>query len=42
MSQAVIVEAVWAPVGKRNGGLAGTHAAELSAQVLNSLVSAPV
>jgi hypothetical protein len=31
-----------APVGKRNDGLAGTHAAELSAQVLNSLVSAPV
>ena len=38
MSQAFIVEAVRAPVGKRNGGLAGTHAAELSAQVLNSLV----
>jgi acetyl-CoA acyltransferase len=38
MPEAVIVEAVRSPVGKRNGGLAGTHAAELSAQVLNGLV----
>jgi acetyl-CoA acyltransferase len=38
MPEAVIVEAVRSPVGKRNGGLSGTHAAELSAQVLNGLV----
>ena len=38
MAEAVIVEAVRAPVGKRNGGLSGIHPAELSAQVLNSLV----
>ena len=34
MAEAVIVEAVRAPVGKRNGGLSGVHPAELSAQVL--------
>ena len=38
MAEAVIVEAVRSPVGKRNGGLSGIHAAELSAQVLNGLV----
>ncbi len=38
MAEAVIVEAVRSPVGKRNGGLAGVHPAELSAQVLNGLV----
>lgn len=38
MPEAVIVEAVRAPVGKRNGALAGVHPAELSAQVLNALV----
>ena len=38
MPEAVIVEAVRSPVGKRNGGLSGVHPAELSAQVLNSLV----
>ena len=37
MAEAVIVEAVRSPVGKRNGGLAGVHPAELSAQVLNGL-----
>jgi acetyl-CoA acyltransferase len=37
MAQAVIVEAVRSPVGKRNGGLSGVHPAELSAQVLNGL-----
>ena len=37
MAEAVIVEAVRSPVGKRNGGLAGVHPAELSAQVLNAL-----
>jgi acetyl-CoA acyltransferase len=35
---AVIVEAVRTPVGKRNGGLSGVHPADLSAHVLNSLV----
>lgn len=38
MAEAVIVEAVRSPVGKRNGALAGVHPAELSAQVLNGLV----
>ncbi|MCH9722118.1 MAG: thiolase family protein [Actinomycetia bacterium] len=37
MAEAVIVEAVRAPVGKRNGGLSGVHPAELSAQVLGAL-----
>lgn len=38
MREAVIVEAVRTPVGKRNGGLAGVHAVDLSAVVLNALV----
>jgi acetyl-CoA acyltransferase len=38
MAEAVIVEAVRSPVGKRNGGLSGVHAADLSAQVLSGLV----
>ena len=38
MAEAVIVEAVRSPIGKRNGGLSGVHAADLSAQVLNALV----
>lgn len=38
MREAVIVEAVRTPVGKRNGGLSGMHAADLSAVVLNALV----
>ena len=38
MAEAVIVEAARSPVGKRNGGLAGVHPGELSAQVLNGLV----
>src|SRR3979409_265129 len=37
MTEAVIVEAVRSPVGKRNGGLSGVHPGELSAQVLNGL-----
>ncbi|RZI81891.1 MAG: thiolase family protein, partial [Microbacterium sp.] len=36
---AVIVEAVRTPVGRRNGGLAGVHPADLSAVVLNALVA---
>ena len=38
MRDAVIVEAVRAPVGKRNGGLSGVHPVDLSAHVLTSLV----
>ncbi|GAS92553.1 thiolase family protein [Mycolicibacterium brisbanense] len=38
MREAVIVEAVRTPVGKRNGGLSGFHAADLSALVLDALV----
>ena len=38
MAEAVIVEALRSPVGRRNGGLSGVHPADLSAQVLNALV----
>jgi acetyl-CoA acyltransferase len=38
MRDAVIVEAVRTPVGKRNGALSGVHPADLSAHVLNNLV----
>ncbi|MEJ8277556.1 thiolase family protein [Pseudonocardia spirodelae] len=38
MRDAVIVEAVRSPVGKRKGGLAGVHPTDLSAHVLRSLV----
>jgi acetyl-CoA acyltransferase len=37
MRDAVIVAAVRAPVGKRNGALAGVHPVDLSAHVLNAL-----
>ena len=37
MRDAVIVEAVRTPVGKRNGGLAGVHPADLSSHVLAAL-----
>lgn len=37
MPDAVIVEAVRTPVGKRNGALSSMHAADLSAVVLNAL-----
>ena len=37
MRDAVIVEAVRTPTGKRNGGLAGIHSADLSAHVLRAL-----
>jgi acetyl-CoA acyltransferase len=39
MPEAVIVEAVRSPVGKRGGGLSGLHPAVLSAQVLAGLVA---
>jgi acetyl-CoA acyltransferase len=38
MRDAVIVEAIRTPVGKRNGGLSGVHPVDLSAHVLRSLV----
>jgi acetyl-CoA acetyltransferase family protein len=38
MKEAVIVEAVRSPLGKRNGGLAGIHPADLAAQVLRDLI----
>jgi acetyl-CoA acyltransferase len=38
MRDAVIVEAVRTPVGKRNGGLSSVHPVNLSAHVLNALV----
>ena len=41
MAEAVIVEAVRSPVGKRNGGLSGVHPADLSAQVLNGSCRGP-
>jgi acetyl-CoA acyltransferase len=37
MRDAVIVEAVRTPVGKRKGGLAGVHAGDLSSHVLTAL-----
>lgn len=39
MRETVIVEAVRTAVGKRNGGLSGMHAADLSAVVLDELVT---
>lgn len=39
MRDAVIVGAVRTPVGKRNGGLAGVHAVDLSALVLRELAA---
>jgi acetyl-CoA acyltransferase len=38
LREAVIVEAVRTPIGKRNGALSGVHAADLSALVLTELV----
>ncbi|MFJ9374939.1 thiolase family protein [Streptomyces sp. NPDC101455] len=38
MPEAVIVDAVRTPIGKRNGSLASVHAADLSAHVLTALV----
>ena len=37
MRDAVIVEAIRTPIGRRNGGLSGVHAVDLSAHVLRSL-----
>nr|BFE58398.1 thiolase family protein [Dactylosporangium thailandense] len=38
MRDAVIVEAVRTPVGRRNGGLSGVHPVDLSAHVLQALI----
>ncbi len=38
MSQAVIVDAVRSPMGKRNGQISGWHPADLAAEILNALV----
>ena len=38
MSDALVVEAIRTPIGKRNGALAGVRAEELAAQALNGLV----
>ncbi|MFI6463281.1 thiolase family protein [Streptomyces sp. NPDC050538] len=38
MPEAVIVDAVRTPIGKRNGSLAAVHAADLSAHVLTALM----
>ncbi|TDD90133.1 acetyl-CoA C-acetyltransferase [Actinomadura rubrisoli] len=38
MAEAYIVEAVRAPVGRRGGGLAGAHPADLGAHVLSALI----
>jgi acetyl-CoA acyltransferase len=39
MHEAVIVEAVRTPIGKRNGALSGVHPVDLSALVLNEIVA---
>ena len=39
MADALIVDAVRSPIGRRNGTLAGTRADELAGQVLNGLVA---
>ncbi|TDV55997.1 thiolase family protein [Actinophytocola oryzae] len=39
MRDAVIVDAVRTPIGKRGGALSGVHAADLSATVLNAVVA---
>ncbi len=39
MAEAYIVEAVRTPVGRRRGGLAGVHPADLGAHALTALVA---
>ena len=39
MAEAFVVEAVRTPVGRRGGGLAGAHPADLGAHVISALVS---
>ncbi len=38
MAEAYIIDAVRTPVGKRNGGLAGEHSADLGAHVIKGLI----
>jgi acetyl-CoA C-acetyltransferase len=38
MAEAYIIDAVRTPVGKRNGGLAGVHSADLGAHVIRALM----
>ena len=38
MGDALVVEAIRTPIGRRNGALAGVRAEELAAQALNGLV----
>ena len=38
MAEAYIIDAVRTPVGRRNGGLAGAHPADLGAHVLKELM----
>src|SRR5690349_11313254 len=38
MSEAYLVDAVRTPIGKRGGGLAGAHPADLAAHVIRALV----
>ncbi len=38
MSEAFIVDAVRTPVGRRGGGLAGVHPADLGAHAINALM----
>ncbi len=38
MAEAFIVDAVRTPVGRRGGGLAGAHPADLGAHVISSLI----
>src|SRR5215468_3942493 len=39
MAEAFIVDAVRSPVGRRGGGLAGAHPADIGAHVLSSLIA---
>src|SRR4026209_720318 len=39
MSNALLIDAVRSPIGRRNGSLSGTRGDELAAQVLNGLVA---
>ncbi|HWB66359.1 MAG TPA: acetyl-CoA C-acetyltransferase, partial [Mycobacteriales bacterium] len=38
MPEAYIVDAVRSPVGKKNGGLAGVHPADLGAHAISALI----
>jgi acetyl-CoA C-acetyltransferase len=39
MAEAFLLDAVRTPVGRRGGGLAGVHPADLGAHVLSALIS---